>query len=156
MAKFLAVEEAFLVHYGDVLTNQDFTAMLHFHLERKALATLLLHQRARSNSVVSLDKEERIIGFLERPTQEARRGVESPWVNSGICICGPQFLDEIPAGVACDLPRDIFPQLIDSGRLYGFPLSGYRCAVDSPERLAEARAAIADGRCRIRLDEKTL
>jgi mannose-1-phosphate guanylyltransferase/phosphomannomutase len=156
MAEFLGAEEAFLVHYGDVLTDQDFTAMLHFHRERKALATLLLHQRVRSNSVVSLDREGRIIGFLERPTEEARRGVQSPWVNSGICICDPQFLDEIPAGIACDLPRDIFPRLIDSGRLYGFPLSGYRCAVDSPERLAEARAAIADGRCRIQLHGKTL
>ena len=145
-----------MVHYGDVLTDQDFTAMLHFHRERNALATLLLHQRARSNSVVSLDKEGRIIGFLERPTEEARRGVKSPWVNSGICICDPQLLNEIPVDVACDLPRDIFPRLIDSGRLYGFPLSGYRCAVDSPDRLAEARAAIADGRCRIQLCRKAL
>ena len=143
-----------MVHYGDVLTDQDSTVMLQFHRERNALATLLLHQRARSNSVVSLDKERRIIGFLERPTEEARRGVKSPWVNSGICICAPQLLDEIPAGVACDLPRDIFPRLIDSHRLFGFPLSGYRCAVDSPKRLAEAQAAIVDGRCQIQLCRK--
>ena len=156
MADFLSAGEAFLVHYGDVLTDQDFSAIMHFHRERNALATLLLHQRARSNSVVTLDEEGHITGFLERPTEEARRGVESPWVNSGICICDPQFLDAIPADVACDLPRDIFPRLIDSGRLYGFPLSGYRCAVDSPGRLAEARAAIADGRCQIRLSRKAL
>ena len=156
MEDFLGVGEAFMVHYGDVLTDQDFTAMLHFHRKRKALATLLLHQRARSNSVVSLDKEGRITGFLERPTEEARRGVKSPWVNSGICICDPRFLDEIPADVACDLPRDIFPRLVDSGRLYGFPLSGYRCAVDSTHRLAEARMAMADGRCQIQLCNKAL
>ena len=156
MADFLGAEGAFMVQYGDVLTDQDFTAMLHFHRERNALVTLLVHQRERSNSVVSLDQEGRIIGFLERPTEEARRGVQSPWINSGICICDPQLLDEIPAGVACDLPRDVFPRLIDSGRLYGFPLSGYRCALDSPDRLAEARAAIADGRCRIQLRGKTL
>ena len=151
---FLVAGEVFMVHYGDVLTDQDFTAMLHFHRERKALGTLLLHQRERSNSVVSLGKEGRIIGFLERPAEEARRGVKSPWVNSGICICDPQLLAEIPADIACDLPRDIFPRLIHSGRLYGFPLSGYRCAVDSPDRLAEARAAIADGRCQIQLCTK--
>jgi len=155
MADFVGAGEAFMVHYGDVLTDQDFTAMLHFHREHNALATLLLHQRARSNSVVRLDKEGRIIGFLERPTEEARRGVQSPWVNSGICICNPQLLAEIPADVACDLPRDIFPRLIDSGRLYGFPLSGYRSAVDSSGRLAEARAAIADGRCQIQLCGKS-
>lgn len=156
MEDFLGAGEAFMVHYGDVLTDQDFTAMLHFHRERNALATLLLHQRARANSVVSLDKEGRIIGFLERPTEEARRGVKSPWVNSGICICDPQLLDEIPADIVRDLPRDIFPRLIDSGRLYGFPLSGYRCAVDSPDRVIEARAAIADGRCQIQLCRKAL
>ena len=155
-ADFLGAGGAFLVHYGDVLTDQDFTTIMHFHRKRKALATLLLHQRERSNSVVSLDKEGRIIGFLERPTEEARRGVQSPWVNSGICICDPQLLDEIPGGVACDLPRDIFPRLIDSHRLFGFPLSGYRCAVDSPNRLAEARTAIADGRCQIQLYRKAL
>lgn len=156
MADFLGAEGAFMVHYGDVLTDQDFTAMLHFHRGRKALATLLLHQRACSNSVVSLDEKGRIVGFLERPTEEARRGVQSSWVNSGICICDPQLLDEIPADGVYDLPRDIFPKLIDTKRLYGFPLSGYRCAVDSPDRLAEARVAIADGRCQIQLCRKAL
>jgi NDP-sugar pyrophosphorylase family protein len=151
METFLREDGAFLVQYGDVVTDQDFSAMLRFHRERKALATLLLHQRAKSNSVVSLDDGGRIIGFLERPDEKTRQGVVSPWVNSGVYICEPEFLDAIPAGVACDLPRDVFPKLLGSGRLFGFPLKGYRCAVDSPERLEEVRNAIAEGKCRIRL-----
>lgn len=154
VAQFLGTDGDFLIHYGDILTDQDFTAMLHFHQQHQARATLLLHQRTRSNSIVSLDEQKRIIGFLERPTEEARRGVQSPWVNSGICICQPQLLTKIPAGVACDLPRDIFPKLIDEDeRLYGYPLSGYRCAIDSPERLAEAQSAIANNHCQIQLPE---
>ena len=39
----------FLVHYGDILTDQDFTAMMRFHRERGALVTMLAHQRARRN-----------------------------------------------------------------------------------------------------------
>ena len=154
MEHFLRQGDAFLVHYGDVITDQDFIAMLRFHHEHQALATLLLHQRARSNSVVTLDGDGCIVGFLERPTEQARRGADSPWVNSGICICDPEFLDVIPANVPYDLPRDIFPKLVDSGRLYGFPLSGYRCAIDSPERLVEARSALAEGRCHISPSEK--
>lgn len=150
MEHFLRQGDAFLVQYGDVLNDQDLTALLRWHRERRSLATLLLHQRARSNSVVTLDEEGRIVGFLERPTEDARRGVDSTWVNSGICICDPEFLDAIAANVPCDLPRDVFPKLVDTGRLYGFPLSGYRCAIDSPERLAEARSALAEKRCRIR------
>ena len=61
------------------------------------------------------------------------------------------MLEAIPAGVPCDFPRDIFPKLIASNRIYGFALTGYRCAIDSPERLAEARAAVAEGRCNIAL-----
>jgi NDP-sugar pyrophosphorylase family protein len=151
MENFLRASDPFLVQYGDVVTDQDFTAMLRFHQARGALATLLLHQRIRSNSVVSLDGEGRIVGFLERPSAEERRGVESSWVNSGICLCRPEIFGHIPVGTTCDLPRDIFPKLIGTGQLFGFPLSGYRCAIDSPERLAEARAAMTEGRCRISL-----
>lgn len=74
MENFMDVGEAFIVHYGDVLTDQDFTVMLQFHRKHKALATLLLHQRAYSNSIVSLDEKGRITNFIERPTEEARRG----------------------------------------------------------------------------------
>jgi len=151
MENFLRHGDAFLVHYGDILTDQDFNAMLSFHHEHRALATLLLHRRTHSNSVVSLDEDGRITGFLERPTEQSRSCVNSTWVNSGICICDPEFLDAIPADVPSDLPRDIFPKLINTGRLYGFPLSGYRCAIDSTERLAEAMSAIAKRRCRISL-----
>lgn len=151
MEAFLRDDGAFLVQYGDVVTDQDFSAMMRFHRERKSLATLLLHHRAKSNSIVGLDDEDRIVSFLERPDEKARQGAVSTWVNSGVCICEPEFLAAIPAGVACDLPRDVFPKLISGGRLFGFPLKGYRCAVDSPERLEEVRTAIAEGRCRIRL-----
>jgi NDP-sugar pyrophosphorylase family protein len=151
MENFLRGPEPFLIQYGDVVTDQDFGALLHFHRERKSLATLLLHQRAKSNSIVSLGSDGQIIGFLERPDEETRRGVVSPWVNSGICLCEPEFLDAIPPSVACDLPRDVYSRLVSGGRLFGFPLSGYRCAVDSPERYREAEGALAGGRCRSKL-----
>jgi mannose-1-phosphate guanylyltransferase/phosphomannomutase len=149
MEHFLRTEDPFLVQYGDVLTDQDFTAMLRFHRERRAMATVLVHQRARSNSVVTLDQAGRVVGFLERPSDDARSGVDSTWVNSGVCICEPGVLGVIAADIPSDLPRDVFPELMDSGRLFGFPLSGYRCAVDSPERLAEARSALVEERCGI-------
>ena len=147
---FLRGEEAFLVQYGDVLTDQDFGKLLQSHRERRALATLLVHQRSRSNSLVQLDDIGRIVGFLERPDEAARLGAVSPWVNSGICVCSAEILDHIPRGAASDLPRDVFMPLVGSGRLQGVPLTGFRCAIDSPRRLAEARAAVAGPRCRIR------
>jgi NDP-sugar pyrophosphorylase family protein len=146
MASFLRDCDLFVAHYGDILTDQDYSSMVAFHRAHRAIATVLIHERVRSNSVVTLDEEKRIIGFLERPTERERARVSSPWVNSGVYVCSPELLDEIPADAVYDIPRDLLPKVISTGRIYGFPLTGYRCAIDSPERLAEARSAVAEGR----------
>jgi NDP-sugar pyrophosphorylase family protein len=151
MEVFFQSEPAFLVQYGDILTDQDFSVLTRFHLEHRALATLLVHERAGSNSLVRLDATGRVIDFRERPSEEERRGLDTPWVNSGVCVCSPEVFERIPADRVCDLPRDIFSVLVSTGRVYGFPLSGYRCAIDSPARLEAARNALARGECRIRL-----
>jgi len=147
-ASLLRGDEPFLVQYGDVVTDQDFGALMHFHRERSALVTLLVHQRAKSNSIVMIAEDGRVTSFLERPDEVSRRAADSPWVNSGICVCAPEVLNLLPEGVA-DLPRDVFPKLVASGRLFAMPLSGFRCAVDSPERLALVRSALAEKRCNI-------
>jgi NDP-sugar pyrophosphorylase family protein len=145
MTSFLSDDDMFLVHYGDILTNQDLSALAAFHRSKHASATLLLHQRAHSNSIVRMDEEHKVVSFLERPNEVERQKHVSPWVFSGVCACSPEFLDAIPADVPCDIPRDILPMLIPSGRVYGFPLTGYRCAIDSPERLSQARKAVSNG-----------
>jgi NDP-sugar pyrophosphorylase family protein len=149
MERFLRDKASFLVHYGDIVTDQDFGQMLRFHQDRNALTTILLHQRKNSNSVVQLNADNRITDFLERPSDADRQGIESNWVNSGIYICHPDIIDYIPPKQECDFPRDVFTRLVDSGRLWGWPLSGYRCAVDSSKRLAEVRSAVASGRMTI-------
>jgi NDP-sugar pyrophosphorylase family protein len=135
-----------LVHYGDVLTDQDLGALLDAHRAHAALATLLVHRRPGSNSVVVLDGEWRITRLLERPTEQERAGIDSPWVNSGVYLLEPEVLDRIPAGIPCDFPRDVFPALIAGGRVFAHPLTGYRCAIDSPERLERARREFQAGR----------
>lgn len=140
----------FLVHYGDVLTDQEIEPLLVTHRQRRALLTLLVHERERSNSVVVFDGEGRVADFLERP-DEATRSAAAPsrWVFSGVCIADLDILNSIPGRGAVDLPRDVISPLVASGRVFAEPLTGYRCAVDSPERLAEARDAVATGRIRI-------
>lgn len=143
-AALLQSEEPILVHYGDVLTNQDFGALLAAHREKGADLTLLLHQRARSNSVVRMDAEQRIEELLERPAEASRTATESPWVNSGVYLMNANLVQNLPATVPCDFPRDVFPDLIRTKRVFGFPLTGYRCAIDSPERLQQARVDLAE------------
>lgn len=143
-AALLDGPEPVLVHYGDVVTDQDLGELVRAHQAAEALATLLLHRRPGSNSVVVVDGRWRILRLLERPSEEERRGVDSPWVNSGVYLLDPAVLRELPGPGPLDFPRDVFPGLIARGRVAGVPLTGYRCAVDSPERLERARAELRD------------
>tara|TARA_B110000438_G_scaffold303469_1_gene365089 strand:- start:2431 stop:3171 length:741 start_codon:yes stop_codon:yes gene_type:complete len=149
MEPFLSEDTSFLVHYGDIVTDQLFGGMLEAHENNAALATILLHKRAHSNSVVSLDETFRVTEFLERPKNTKDVSTSESWVNSGIYIFNKGILGHIPNGCSCDFPRDIFPALVKEGNIYGFPVTGYRCAIDSPERLKEAESALAEGECMI-------
>lgn len=149
MAALLPGDGPLLIHYGDVLTDQDLTALCSFHHQHGGPATMLVHRRPGSNSCVGFAEDGRVSQFLERPTPEERRRFDSPWVNSGICILERDALARLPGAGATDLARDLFPQLVADGEVFAYPLSSYRCAVDSPERLSEARVAVATGRCRL-------
>lgn len=142
---YFADAEDFLVIYGDLLLTQDLAPMLDFHRDKNASATLLLHQRVASNSLVNMDENQRIIDFIERPTPAQREQLQYPWVNSGVQVLNRRILAHIPAGKEVDLPRDTYPSISGTELLYGFPLTGNRCAIDSPERYAEAQAAMALG-----------
>ncbi len=143
-AGLLAGPDPVLVHYGDVVTNQDLGALVRTHQARGALATLLLHRRPGSNSVVVVDPDWRVLRLLERPGEEERKGVDSPWVNSGVYLLDPALPPALPGPGPLDFPRDVFPELIARGRVAGVPLTGYRCAIDSPERLEQARRDLKD------------
>jgi NDP-sugar pyrophosphorylase family protein len=137
-----------LVVYGDLLIDQDLGALREAHRAKRASATLLVHERAGSNSLIALAADCRITGFIERPSEAERERHPFPWVNSGAQILSRALVAQIPSAGPADLPRDLYVPLVARERLFGVPLSGYRCAIDSPARYAEARHACASGRYR--------
>lgn len=133
--------------YGDILTDQDLSELWRTHQERAAFATLLLHQRAGSNSLVQMDGDGRITAFIERPDESQRAACPYPWVNSVVQVLSRRVLDYIPVGRPSDLPRDVYAKTVGREKFIGVPLTGYRCAIDSPERYEEARSAIRQRQC---------
>ena len=104
LADFLSADDEFMLHYGDVVTDQDFGAMLDFHRAHTGVMTILVHERAVSNSVVEMAADGRVERFLERPDEAARQAVDSRLVFSGISICDRAALGSFPAGGPADLP----------------------------------------------------
>lgn len=137
--------EDFLVLYGDIVCTQDYNRLYESHKARShAAATIVLHERSKSNSVVEMDGDKKIVRFIERPEREVADKKQN-WVNSGLYCFNRSVLGCIPENEFCDFPRDIFSGMVDRGTLYGYPLEGYRCAIDSPDRYEKARQDFSNG-----------
>lgn len=129
-------EDNFFLLYGDIVSNQNYSDLLNFHLSKNdAIATIILHERDKSNSIVEMDNDNKIVKFIERPIDESMFEQKTQnWVNSGLYCFSKKIFDFIPTNTFCDFPKDIFAKLVENGNLYGYPLTGYRCAIDSENR----------------------
>lgn len=133
--------ENFLVHYGDVICFENYNKMLKFHKENNALATILTH-KAISNSILESTSKNQVTRFWERHGEKKLPRV----TNSGVYIFNKDIFNHIPEGVS-DFPKDIFMPLINNrhwrkAKIFHYPLSAYRIAIDSPERLEQANAEV--------------
>ena len=142
---FFGDEDHFLVVYGDLLIDQDLRSMLLAHKAQRAMATLLLHRALRLQQHRGHGPRPSNHGFVERPEQERRSGAQGNWVNSGLQILRRDVLSHIPDGGPADLPADVYAPLAGKEPLFGFPLTGYRCAIDSLERYEAASEAVREG-----------
>ena len=120
-------QEDFLVISGDCVCDLDLAALLRFHRERGAAATLGLcrHERPLEYGLVLTDGEGRVQRFVEKPGWGQ---VFTDQVNTGIYVLSPQAMERVPRGEAFDFGKDLFPTLLQEGLpLYGLPLEGYWC-----------------------------
>ncbi|MBF0362140.1 MAG: nucleotidyltransferase family protein [Oligoflexia bacterium] len=147
--KLLEDADVFLVLYGDVVSNFDYRLLINKQLENKrkfnSVATILLHKRKllKSNSIVEVDGDKngdgdgRIVKFLERPAGGDLKYIcteEDTWVNSGLYSFDRSIFNYIDSDSYLDFPKDVFNKLVNEGSIYALSHSGYRMAVDSPER----------------------
>jgi NDP-sugar pyrophosphorylase family protein len=131
--------EAFVVFYGDNLVRMDLPALVRFHRDRQALATLALWESPEpwTGGVVETDPTGRVTRFVEKPD---RKTISTNLINAGIYLLEPAVLDAIPVGVACDFGRDVFPKLLAQRQpLYAMKPDAYVQDIGTPERLAKAQ-----------------
>src|SRR5687767_14131473 len=118
-------DERFLVISGDVLTDVDLSAIVRFHEEKGALATIAL--KAMENplefGIVITREDGSIERFLEKPGWGQ---VFSDTINTGIYVLEPEIFDFVPAGRPADFSEDVFPALLEGGKpLFGYVAEGY-------------------------------
>jgi NDP-sugar pyrophosphorylase family protein len=142
---FFRAEDAFLVLYGDVLTDLDLRPVGRAHAASGADATIVLCRvdDPTRAGLVAFDGHFRITRLLEKP---AASDVFSDWANAGIYCCGPAVLRYVSAQGPQDFARDLFPAMLRDGRhLLASPTTARVIDFGAPERLEAARAAVRRG-----------
>jgi mannose-1-phosphate guanylyltransferase len=143
-ALFGGVDETFVAVNGDVLTDLDISALVAFHREHEAAATL--HLTAVDDpsrfGVVSTDDDGRVVAFVEKPPPGQS---PSNLINAGTYILEPEVLAQIPSGRRVSIERETFPALAAGGRLYGMASPAYWLDAGTPSAYLRAHSDLLDG-----------
>jgi mannose-1-phosphate guanylyltransferase/phosphomannomutase len=137
-------DERFLVISGDVLTDIDLSAIVKFHEQKGALATIGL--KAMENplefGIVITKEDGSVERFLEKPTWGQ---VFSDTINTGIYVLEPEIFDWIPEGQPIDFSAEVFPKLLEDGKpLFGYVADGYWEDVGTLDAYVKAHHDVLD------------
>ncbi len=146
------LDERFVVISGDVLTDIDLSAIVAFHDEHDALATigLVAVENPLEFGIVITDEDGAIERFLEKPSWGQ---VFSDTINTGIFVLEPEIFDFIPAEGPSDFSSDVFPEVLTAGKgLYGTVATGYWEDVGTLEAYNRVHTDVLDGRVDVRID----
>lgn len=138
------VDGPFLVLNGDSFFDSDLNHLLRFHNEarqtkRGTMGTIALTRvpNAEAYGTVHLEPgSSRIVKFAEKAAS-ATNSAPSHYINAGIYVLEPEVLQRIPAAEKVSIERDVFPQLLDDGQLYGCYLKGFFVDIGTPEGYRE-------------------
>ena len=130
--------EDFFVMYGDTIMDFDMMAMLKYHQEKNADATLFLHPNDHpyDSDIVQLDSDGKVVMFNNKPHPEGF--VSKNIVNAALFIFTPNVLKMIEAGVKSHIEKHVLPRCLDSGmKLFGYVSPEYIKDMGTPDRYVD-------------------
>lgn len=138
--------EPLLVFNADILTDLDLKALIQFHRQHQAQATLTLTRVPDITpfGLVELDPEQRVLAFREKPNPEQAikflaAGINT--VNAGTYILQPDLLAEYSSGEPLSFERRVFPNLLSQAKkVMGFVSDCYWLDVGTPQKYLQAHS----------------
>ena len=127
--------EDFFVLYGDTIVDFDMEAMLTFHRQKQADATLFLHPNDHpyDSDVVDLDGDGKVRRFFNKPHEDGF--VSRNIVNAALFIFSPKILSQIEVGVKSHIEKNVLPRCLEAGmNLYGYLSFEYIKDMGTPDR----------------------
>jgi NDP-sugar pyrophosphorylase family protein len=145
-AERLGVDEPFVVCNGDVLTGLDLSALVAFHADRRAEATIALAHVDDPSAfgVVPTFDDGEVKAFVEKPPVDA---APTKWINAGTYVLDPVVLTRIPTGLRVSIERDTFLRVLEQRRhLFAMPSDAYWIDMGTPDQYLQVHADALAGR----------
>ncbi|MGD0454455.1 MAG: sugar phosphate nucleotidyltransferase [Solirubrobacteraceae bacterium] len=118
----LAGEQLFCMTYSDGLADVDLDALLRFHREHGALASMTVVRPQLQFGVTELADDGRVTGFHEKPTSEH-------WINGGFFCFSAPVLDYLDSDSV--LEHAPLERLAAAGELRARPHEGFWECMDT-------------------------
>lgn len=148
------IDNDFFVFYGDVMMDIDLDSLLSAHLNRKPIATLVVHPNDHpyDSDLVEINNDNKITAFHNKPHENGRffRNL----VNAALYVLSPKILRYIKKDIYSDFAKDVFTKVVASGEsIYAYNTSEYIKDIGTVERLKEVYRDVISGKV-VKLNKK--
>lgn len=138
--------EPFFVISGDAMCDFDLSKIMKFHKASGAKITIVASESSdpREYGIVKVDKENRVIGFVEKPSWSQ---AISNLANTGVYVVNPECLELIPKGRRYDFAKDLFPLMLERDMpIFCYHTADYWCDVGNVEAYMKCQRDVFDGK----------
>ena len=144
--------ESLIVFNADILTNLDLAALIKFHKDTQADATLTLTRVSDITpfGLVEINAQNQVQAFREKPNAEQAveflaQGIDT--INAGTYVLEPKIFDVYPSGEPLSFERKVFPNVLERGlKMMGFVSDGYWMDMGTPEKYYQAQVDVLEGK----------
>jgi mannose-1-phosphate guanylyltransferase len=141
------LEDKFVVLNGDTFLPIDYAALWRAFRESDSSAFIVAYEKSGSTTAnlltnkvpnnIAVASDGRVTAYRKRDSHGLTH------IDAGVLILRKEVLGNIPAGRACSLEEEIFPQLIEQGHMKAWITSEPFYDMGSPEGLQALEARLA-------------
>lgn len=122
--RFVEDEPAFVVTYGDGVSDVNVRRLLEFHAAHRKIATVTTVRPSSRYGVLEFDAEGKVERFAEKPQLEG-------WVNIGYFVFGPRVFDYLSDDRSTVLEGQPLEALAADGQLMAYRHEGFFQPMDT-------------------------
>ena len=117
--------DAFLLTYGDGVSDIDVNESINFHKNHgKSLTMTAVRPEARFGGL-ELDSNEKVTSFKEKPQ------TEGGWINGGFFVCEPKVFDYLSKDENCIFEQGSLQKISENEELFAYKHHGFWQPMDT-------------------------